>query len=142
MKKTFALIITLVLIVVSFVCGHYIGGRSARDTNLETIDKGSVVVPGYDYIRAKSADQAIPIDLYNPEENNCLLVISLHFPDGKEIFKSDFLRPGDAIDLIQLSDPVPVGIYEKSILRYCCFTMDGSRQLNGADVNFTLEVTQ
>lgn len=141
MKKIFIVLFALVTISLSFACGFYVGERSAHNAAGKTVDTGAVVLPGYDHIRAKSSDQEIILNLYNPKENACPFSVSLILPDGTEVFRSGMIYPGDTLNRIELNAPVPIGTYEKSVIRYYCFTADGARQLNGADINFTLEVT-
>ena len=107
-----------VAVILSGVTGYQIGSRPAPASNPEVIERiaGSIYVPGYDYISMKEDDTEIPAMLYNPEENGCLIEAAISLPDGT------------------------AGVYEKSILRYSCYALDDKRQLNGADVIFTLEV--
>ena len=69
-----------------------------------------------------------------------MIEAAISLPDGTEIFHSDLLNPGDRLGKLTLTAPIKAGVYEKSILRYSCYALDDKRQLNGADVIFTLEV--
>ncbi|PWM38099.1 MAG: hypothetical protein DBX66_04270 [Clostridiales bacterium] len=131
-----------VAVILSGVTGYQIGSRPAPASNPEVIERiaGSIYVPGYDYISMKEDDTEIPAMLYNPEENGCLIEAAISLPDGTEIFHSDLLNPGDRLGKLTLTAPIKAGVYEKSILRYSCYALDDKRQLNGADVIFTLEV--
>lgn len=131
-----------VSVLLAGVTGYQIGSRPAPVSNAEVIERiaGSIYVPGYDYISVKEGEPAIPATLYNPEENGCLIQAVIVLPDGTEIFRSDPLDPGDSLEKLTLSVQPAAGVYEKSVLRYSCYSLDDMRQLNGADVIFTLEV--
>lgn len=102
---------------------------------------GSVTIPGYEVMKFRAGQTDQRVVLRNPETNNCAFVISIILPSGKEIYRSEELRPGDSIERIKISIPLDAAIYEASILRYSCFTLDDEPQeLNGADSLFTLEV--
>lgn len=130
-----------VAVILSGLIGYRLGiSNVAPASTFESIDTGSVYVPGYDYISMKAGEKTIPARLYNPEGNYCLIKAAIILPDGTEIFRSDMIDPGDSLDKIELSQSVPAGKYERTILRYSCYTPGDQRQLNGADVLFTLEV--
>lgn len=141
-RKIIVASLCAVAVVLAGVTGYQIGSRPAPVSNPEVIERiaGSIYVPGYDYISMKEGETVIPATLYNPEENGCLIEAVIILPDGTEIFHSDLLNPGDSLDKLTLSVLPAAGVYEKTVLRYSCYALDDMRQLNGADVIFTLEV--
>lgn len=140
-KRIIIASVCAVAVILSGLIGYRLGiSNVAPASTIERIDTGSVHVPGYDYISMKAGETSITATLYNPEGNNCLIEAAIILPDGTEIFRSDMLDPGDTLDKIELSQSVPAGKYEKTILRYSCYAFGDQRQLNGADVLFTLEV--
>jgi hypothetical protein len=68
-------------------------------------------------------------------------VLSLYMPDGTEIYHSSKLAPGETLDTIEMARPLEAGTYEGATLRYACYDFDDLKPLNGADINFILEVT-
>lgn len=140
-KKIIIASVCAVAVILSGMIGYRLGiSNSAPASTIQKIDTGSVYVPGYDFISMKAGETTIPAKLYNPEGNSCLIKAAIILPDGTEIFRSDMLNPGDTLDKIKLSKTVAAGTYEKTILRYFCYAPGDLRQLNGADVLFTLEV--
>lgn len=113
---------------------------SATPTAQATAPEGSITIPGFDRLQmaATTAQQAAPF--YNPEGNNCYLVLSLFLPSGEEIFRSGLVPPGESLPTMTLASVPPAGTYESSILRYSCYSLDSMQPLNGADVKLTIEI--
>ena len=131
----------LVAVVASGVLGYHVGTKNMETPAVvERVDSGSIRVPGYDYMSMKEGDTSIPVTLYNPKENNCRIVAAIILPDGTEVYRSDPLGPGDTLNKINISKPLGAGTYNRSILRYYCYGLNDMRQINEADVIFTLEV--
>lgn len=112
----------------------------AAPTAQATAPEGSITIPGFDRLQmaATTAQQAAPF--YNPEGNNCYLVLSLFLPSGEEIFRSGLVPPGESLPTMTLASVPPAGIYESAILRYSCYSLDSMQPLNGADVKLTVEI--
>lgn len=100
--------------------------------------EGSITIPGFDKLQLSAGQQAAPF--YNPEGNACYFVISLFLPSGEEIFRSGLIPPGDTMPTMALATQPPAGVYENSILRYSCYSLEGMQPMNGADVTLTIEI--
>lgn len=113
---------------------------SAAPTAQATTPEGSITIPGFDRLQvaATTAQQAAPF--YNPEGNGCYFVLSLLLPSGEEIFRSGLVSPGASVSTMALAVLPPAGVYESSILRYSCYSLDSMQPLNGADVKLTIEI--
>ena len=113
---------------------------SATPTAQATAPEGSITIPGFDRLQmaATTAQQAAPF--YNPEGNNCYLVLSLFLPSGEEIFRSGLVPPGESLSTMTLASVPPTGVYESSVLRYSCYSLDSMQPMNGADVKLTIEI--
>ena len=61
-------------------------------------------------------------------------------PDGQEVFHSGILAPGQSLDTITLGFHIDPGIYDDAVVRYSCYALDTMQPLNGADIEFILEV--
>lgn len=102
--------------------------------------EGYISIPGFERITmtAGTTEQVTP--LYNPVGNTCYFVVSLFLPDGTEIYRSGLLPPGKKLDSIELLRSLEVGLYEGAYIRYSCLSVSDMAPLNGADMDFTLEV--
>ena len=103
-------------------------------------DQGTISIPGYDTLRMKADQREQQIHFYNPEGNKCYFMITLYLPDGKEIYRSDLIAPGQAVSQIRLISEVSAGIYGDATLMYSCYALDTLQSMNGASVKITLEV--
>lgn len=55
---------------------------------------GTISIPGYDTIKMAGGQLDQAVKLYDPAGNVCLVLVTMYLPDGKEIYRSDILRPG------------------------------------------------
>jgi len=101
---------------------------------------GTISIPGYDTIKMASSQLDQAVKLYNPAGNVCLFLVTMYLPDGKEIYRSDILKPGEYLNSIRLMAELEPGIYKDALLVYSCFSKDTLQAMNGATVKFTLEV--
>lgn len=102
---------------------------------------GTTAIPGFDTIRMRAGTLDQAAKLYNPAENSCYFLVSIILPDGKEIYRSNMIAPGEAVSRIRLSSALDAGTYNDAALLYSCFSMGDLHPMNGATVKFTLEVT-
>ncbi len=110
------------------------------ETSVESISTETTSIPGYDLVKMKSGQLDQNVRLYNPSNNSCYFLITIYLPDGKEIYRSDLIAPGDSIDRIRLSTKLEKGLNENAMLVYSCYSVDNLQPMNGATVKFTLEV--
>jgi len=103
------------------------------------IPDGSIAVPGFErlVVRGRMLDAE---NIHNPARNNNYFIVSLMLADGTEIFRSGVLAPGQSIGTVELPGTIPQGTHEGAIARYSAFSLGNLSPLNGADINFTLEV--
>ena len=99
----------------------------------------SIAVPGFERltVRGRMLDAG---NVHNPERNKNYFIVSIMLADGTKIFRSGVLAPGQSIGTVELPNAIPLGIHDGAIARYSAFSLDDLSPLNGADVNFTLEV--
>lgn len=101
----------------------------------------SIAIPGYEGIGLEANTRQQTVGLPNPGQNTCYFRITLLLEDGTVLWVSDLVEPGEISDPIYLEKPLETGTYPNSILKYECYTMDGSmRALNGAETKLTLRV--
>jgi hypothetical protein len=78
----------------------------------------------------------------NPEQNACYFIVTLIMPGGAELYRSTYLAPGKSLGDVETLVPLAAKAYEDVTARYSCYTLDDLKPLNGADINFTLEVLE
>lgn len=101
----------------------------------------SIAIPGYEGLELQADTKKQTLCLPNPAQNACYFQISLYLDDGSLLWQSKLIEPGESSEPIKLSKPLEKGTYPDAILRYACFTLDGSMTpLNGAEMKLTLRV--
>ncbi|NCB92513.1 MAG: tRNA (uracil-5-)-methyltransferase [Clostridia bacterium] len=108
------------------------------EKNTDTID-----IPGFDVMNMQAGVTEQKVNLYNPEQNNCYFKMSILLADGTKLWESNLVKPGKAVYNLALAEPLAAGTYEKSVLKYECFTLDENQSpLNGSEIEFTLNVIE
>ena len=91
----------------------------------------SIAIPGYEGISLKADSKGQEIGFPNPAQNTCYFQISLMLEE-----------PGEISEPITLAEPLAAGVYPNALLKFDCYTMDGTmRALNGAATKMTLHVS-
>ena len=102
----------------------------------------SIAIPGYEGITLKADSKEQEIGFPNPAQNTCYFQISLILEDGTTLWQSELVKPGEVSEPITLNEPLAAGVYPNSLLKFDCYTMDGSmRSLNGAATKMTIHVS-
>ena len=118
---------------------------STADNSLDYIpyiddNNNQITIPAVNGFNFTSDSLKQTVDLYNPETNNCYFVISLQLSDSTELFKSDYLKPGETLDTITLNQTLQRGLYNNCKLIYNCFDIDNKSPLNGGNVVLEIDV--
>ena len=100
----------------------------------------NIIIPGYRVLEFKAGKRLQDTRFYNPPENNCSFKLSLIMPDGALLWTSDLLEPGNIFVKIMLSKSLKKGTYRNALLKYQCYSLDGTTELNGAEIKLTIEV--
>jgi len=98
----------------------------------------SIIIPGVNGINMKSGQLEQKVDFYNPDENNCLFLITLYLSDDTLIWQSDLIRPSEHITQITLKQKLQRGLYRNCRLVYDCYTLDEKNILNGGQVKIEI----
>lgn len=142
----FLMLIALLLVGIVLITNHKeepqtILGNDVTESKDDNQNANSIAIPGYEAITLAANTKKQSTALQNPAHNDCLFKITLILEDGTVLWVSDYIKPGDISDTIVLSQELEPGNYSNTILKYECFTMDGSRSpLNGAETKLTLWV--
>lgn len=102
--------------------------------------KNQITIPAVNGFNFTSNSLTQTVDLYNPESNNCYFVISLLLSDSTELFKSDYLKPGETLDTITLNQTLQRGLYKNCRLVYSCYTLDNKSPLNSGNIKLEINV--
>lgn len=97
-----------------------------------------ITIPGISGLYMKCGQLNQTVDFYNPDKNNCLFKISLCLSDGTLLFESDYIKPGEHLSDIVITESLKQGLYQNCILFYNCFSIDGKTQYNGSQ--FKVEI--
>ena len=130
-----------VMLCVCMFCGcsaEPAGDTVERFAAAESVENGSISVPGYESLSFRAGDTAQSVNLKNPQTNDCYFVLSL-ITDGETLWTSGYIEPGEAVTKLTLSRPLDKGEYE-AVLHYDCFTLNDKTPLNGAEIQLTIKV--
>ena len=144
-----ALIITIVLISIGVFLRQdstftlETEGQEWTGKKEKTIKKESesIAIPGFESLTFVKNERKQSVNFYNPDINNCYFKLSILLPDGKKIWESKYIEPGNGIYEINLDRTLEEGEYDGAILKYECYTMDSVQTaLNGSEIKFKLSI--
>ena len=126
---------------------HTVSNPSATvvpwDVDIPEEDKategGKILLPGYSAMTMKAGTKEQEVNIGNPSDNNCYFIITLKLEDGTELFKSDYLKPGEGLKDITLNQTLKNGQYQ-AVIEYDCYSLQDKGKLNGGSSGFTLVV--
>lgn len=120
----------------------HVRGTSTSEGARVVKNKNSISVPGYAWINfvADQEEQVTP--LRNPIQNDCYFKITMVLEDGTEIWKSDYMEPGEKAEHIKLLQTLPEGTYQNVTLKYDCFSLNNKSALNNARIKLKLVVNK
>jgi hypothetical protein len=131
----------------------------ANSTSL-VVDESSIAIPGFGSLDFEADTKEQKVNFYNPKENTCLfrMTLVLHGngepkeedaatssgsaggeDEGIVLWTSEMVEPGEEIKTITLNQKLKKGKYSAQ-LQYECFTLENQSQLNGSNIEFTLNV--
>lgn len=86
----------------------------------------SASIPAMTGIELTSGTLEQDIQLYNPDENPCVFVVSLYLGDGTLLFQTDPIHPGCTTEAATLTRVLEEGRYKNAMLIYDCYSADGN----------------
>jgi len=117
-------------------------GISATESGNVEKNTDTISIPGYEGISLIADSKQQTLGFPNPEKNTCYFQISLYLDDGTLLWQSDLVAPGKVSDPILLAQELAAGTYTNAVLKYDCYTMDGTMTpLNGATTKMALWVS-
>lgn len=103
------------------------------------VDKKYIAIPCFADLSFRANQTAQRVNIYNPEENECIMDFSIVLSDGAVIWETDNTLPGYGFHDIELTKPLSSGVYEARLITRC-FTMDNKSELNGSSFKFKIKV--
>ena len=145
------LVVVAVLLAVILLLVSGKGGQSAEgglkvekntvewNQEMESADEtADIQIPYYGSIYMEAGSDVIDMVLVNPKENTCYFSYVFLLKDtGEELFHSNLIEPGRALEKVQLKRAVERGNYDLNI-RIDTYTLEGQKPLNNAIVSTQL----
>ena len=133
-----AAFLVLALALLLTACGAG-GDRVERFAEAAPGSGENIALPGYEKLSFRAGKTEQSVNLKNPAENACTLVLSLLLEGGETLWTGKALSPGETFTRITLTRALDAGDYPAT-LHYDCYTIEDNRPLNGAEIQLTLEV--
>lgn len=109
--------------------------------DMDSADKNAEIqIPYYSDIYMEERTDSIDMVLVNPKENGCYFAYAFILREtGEEIYRSDLIEPGRALDKVKLNKKMESGKYKLNIL-VDTYSMKDQKVLNNAIVSTNLVV--
>lgn len=110
--------------------------------DMDSADKNAEIqIPYYSDIYMEEGTDSIDMVLVNPKENECYFAYAFILREtGEEIYRSDLIEPGRALDKVKLNKKMESGKYKLNIL-VDTYSMKDQKVLNNAIVSTNLVVS-
>lgn len=110
--------------------------------DMESADKNAdIQIPYYSDIYMEGGTDSIDMMLVNPKENECYFAYTFILSEtGQEIYQSDLIEPGRALEEVKLNQKMGTGRYKLDI-RIDTYSIKEQNVLNNAIVSTNLIVS-
>lgn len=144
--------IIFVIIAAAFAAGFLLKDRTSSSKGLKVAkntiewdqemtsgnENEDIQIPYYSDIYMEKESDRIDMTLINPKENDCYFVYVFILKEtGEEIYRSDLIGPGKALEEVKLNQTIKDGTYEMEI-RVDTYTMKDQEKLNNAIISTRL----
>lgn len=136
-----AVVLVLALVTGAVYVGTVIGNKNEDDpivdytgdlNNGDSANPGGITMPGYPAITFLANRQKVALELPNPSGNPCYFRYTLTIVEtGEEIYRSELLEPGKALETITLNKSLAAGSYTLRIEIDTFSLADGTTPMNG-----------
>lgn len=96
-----------------------------------------ITITGYDVLVFSAGERTQSVMFSNPGTNSCYVRMTL-FVEGRVMWRSGLLEPGESVGTITLSEALDAGTY-RGLLEHECFSLEDKTPLNG--LNMALMIT-
>lgn len=156
-KKKRVILIVVIIIIAAVVAGGLVWMKGKNQTQEKantsaTVvpwdveipeempqEDGRILLPGYSSMQMAANTTKQTVNIGNPSKNNCYFIIVLKLADGTELFRSDYLKPGEGVSDITINEALEPG-ERTAVVEYQCFSLEDKSPLNGGSSEFTLIV--
>ena len=97
------------------VGGEIVDNWDPNIDNEPTHGVDDAIIPGYGNAEMKAGDTTLTLSIGNPSENTVGLYATL-IADGKELYRSPLLKPGQGITSVPLNETLEKGKYDAYVL--------------------------
>lgn len=142
-------VIIIIMIGVFFLTGkNTLSGGMKIEKNtvewnqeMESADENAdIQIPYYSDIYMENSTNVIDMVLVNPKENECYFAYTFILSEtGEEIYQSDLIEPGRALEEVKLNQKMETGEYQLDI-RIDTYSLKEQTALNNAIVSTNLIV--
>lgn len=154
-KKKIWLTITIIAVVMMIAVGGFLIGQNTSSgglkiekntvewtQDLESADESAdIQIPYYNDIYMEGGTDSIDMVLVNPKENECYFTYTFTLNEtGKEIYQSNLIEPGRALEEVKLNQKMKSGMYKLNI-RIDTYSIKEKNSLNNAIVSTNLIVS-
>ena len=105
-----------------------------------TAETRTITIPATSGLNFKAGQTLQCVDLYNPKENNCYFKISIYLSDNTLLWQSNYLKPSEEINEINISQALQKGTYKNCLMIYDCFAITDENRLNSGEVKIEINV--
>ena len=93
------------------------------DGYIENAPQQGIELPATTGLVFNGGSKTQSVDFYNPSKNQCVVTVSLYLADGTLLYESDYLRPSDVVQTIEISRELKTGLYKGALMVYNCYSM-------------------
>ncbi|MGN0479516.1 MAG: hypothetical protein ACI4GO_08775 [Hominenteromicrobium sp.] len=105
-------------------------------------EAADIQIPYYSDIYMQGGSDEIEMYLVNPKENDCYFTYTLILKDsGEQIYRSNLIEPGQAVDLVKLERKIESGAYALD-MQIDTYALETQTPLNNAIVSTKLIAQQ
>ena len=138
-NKIHATFLIFALVLMLTACGAKGSDKIERFAEANPGSGESIAIPGYEKLIFEAGKKTQIVDLRNPEKNACAFILSLTLDDGKTLWTSEAITPGEGFTSITLNKALDTGEYAAK-LHYDCYSLNDNTPLNGAEIQLIIEV--
>jgi hypothetical protein len=111
---------------------------SELDFTPRSTESREIKLPSTNGLVFKAGVKEQEVDFYNPAENKAIIQIDIVLSDGTIIYQSNYLKPDERINQIELTQTLKSGVYRNCKMKYYCYALDGETKLNSAEVKIEI----
>lgn len=156
-RRNDILVVTIIFLVIAAIVIVYFNHFWQKDNRSlpmsdgvewsgeQNIDKHKetkyIAIPGLDTLYFKANEVNQPINIYNPEQNECIMTMTLEIIGGDAIWHSGEVLPGYGFYDINLEKTLSAGEYN-AVFIIECNSLETGQKVNGGVLECRIVVTE